>query len=114
MELHYNESNSNNRKIVNKKTFLLFKNKLECEKCGYDRCNSALDFHHIDKSQKDFNMSKVSKIYYNVQDLADEIEEELMNEIVQKTVRVHKLKSWEIMTFRQTIYLGCSPKFKKK
>lgn len=28
-----------------------------CEKCGYDRCLEALEFHHLDSSQKDFSIS---------------------------------------------------------
>ena len=28
-----------------------------CEKCGYDKCTDALEFHHIDPSQKDFSIS---------------------------------------------------------
>lgn len=26
----------------------------KCEKCGYDKCNAALDFHHLDPDTKDF------------------------------------------------------------
>jgi hypothetical protein len=26
----------------------------KCEKCGYNRCNSALEFHHINPNEKDF------------------------------------------------------------
>lgn len=29
----------------------------KCIKCGYDRCLKALEFHHIDPSQKDFTIS---------------------------------------------------------
>lgn len=28
----------------------------KCEKCGYNKCIEALDFHHIDPSQKEFNL----------------------------------------------------------
>lgn len=28
-----------------------------CEKCGYNRCLEALEFHHKDPSQKDFSIS---------------------------------------------------------
>jgi hypothetical protein len=28
-----------------------------CEVCGYNRCISALEFHHPDPAQKDFGMS---------------------------------------------------------
>lgn len=29
----------------------------KCSVCGYDRCNSCLDFHHIDPREKDFGIS---------------------------------------------------------
>ena len=29
----------------------------KCEKCGYDRCIDALEFHHIAPDQKDFSIS---------------------------------------------------------
>ena len=28
-----------------------------CSKCGYNKCISALEFHHLDPSQKDFSLS---------------------------------------------------------
>ena len=30
----------------------------KCACCGYDRCNSALELHHLDPSQKDFTFSQ--------------------------------------------------------
>ena len=29
----------------------------KCVRCGYDKCSGALEFHHIDPSQKDFTIS---------------------------------------------------------
>lgn len=29
----------------------------QCRICGYNRCSSAFDFHHLDPSQKDFSIS---------------------------------------------------------
>lgn len=29
----------------------------KCVRCGYDKCSGALEFHHIDASQKDFTIS---------------------------------------------------------
>ena len=29
----------------------------KCERCGYDRCIKALEFHHLDPTQKDFTIS---------------------------------------------------------
>lgn len=29
----------------------------KCEKCGYNKCVAALDFHHLDIDEKQFNIS---------------------------------------------------------
>lgn len=29
----------------------------KCNICGYDKCNAALEFHHIDNRKKDFGLS---------------------------------------------------------
>ena len=29
----------------------------QCEKCGYDKCIGALEFHHLDPTKKDFGIS---------------------------------------------------------
>lgn len=28
-----------------------------CERCGYSKCNAALEFHHLDPNEKDFGVS---------------------------------------------------------
>lgn len=30
----------------------------KCEKCGYNKCQAALDFHHIDPTEKNFQISQ--------------------------------------------------------
>lgn len=45
----------------------------KCEICGYDKCLGALDFHHIDPSQKDFAIS-TSNIYKNLDKLKEEVD----------------------------------------
>lgn len=30
----------------------------KCERCGYDKSNHALDFHHMDPKEKDFGIGK--------------------------------------------------------
>ncbi len=30
----------------------------KCRSCGYNRCSSALEFHHVDPDEKDFSISK--------------------------------------------------------
>ena len=36
-----------------------FYGKYECEICGYNKCKAAIDFHHIEKSKKDFEISNM-------------------------------------------------------
>lgn len=32
----------------------------KCERCGYDKCISALEFHHIDEANKSFSISETT------------------------------------------------------
>lgn len=32
----------------------------KCEKCGYDKCEGALQFHHLDPSKKEFALSDIN------------------------------------------------------
>lgn len=43
-----------------------------CVKCGYNRCNSALEFHHLNPNEKDFSLSQKKQTRFN-----DEIKREL-------------------------------------
>ena len=43
----------------------------KCQICGYDRCEQALDFHHIDPSQKDFDISSNSYSFEKMKIEAD-------------------------------------------
>lgn len=45
----------------------------KCEKCGYDKCIAALDFHHINPEEKDFAISN-SNIYKNIEALKQEVD----------------------------------------
>ena len=47
----------------------------KCEKCGYNKCQAALEFHHLDPSQKEFAISKVRK--FSVSGILPEIKSEL-------------------------------------
>lgn len=38
----------------------------KCERCGYNKCIGALQFHHRDPKHKEFSMSKVSKKFENI------------------------------------------------
>lgn len=37
----------------------------ECQECGYNKCNAALEFHHLDPNEKDFNISELKKTNFN-------------------------------------------------
>lgn len=37
----------------------------KCIKCGYNKCNAALDFHHVDSSDKEFNPAHLTRGNWN-------------------------------------------------
>lgn len=37
----------------------------KCIKCGYNKCNAALDFHHVDSSDKEFNPAHLTRGSWN-------------------------------------------------
>jgi hypothetical protein len=42
-----------------------------------------------------------------------ECEHEVMEEILQSTLKAHKVPKWRRRSFEMTFWLGCSPKTKK-
>ncbi len=44
----------------------------KCQICGYDKYNGALEFHHTDPEQKDFNLSDFS--VYNLNNIKKELD----------------------------------------
>ena len=42
----------------------------KCERCGYDKSSRALEFHHLNPSEKDFGISKV--LTRSIQSLKEE------------------------------------------
>jgi len=46
--------------------------------------------------------------------MAYEIDEDKYNEIVESMIKKHKFKGYRVQMFKNTIALGCSPKFKRK
>lgn len=38
----------------------------KCFICGYDRCNQAMDFHHLDSSKKEFVISGGTRSFENI------------------------------------------------
>ncbi len=51
-----------NRKQEIKRKLVKYKGG-KCQKCGYDRCIAALDFHHRDPSIKEFSLSRSQKSF---------------------------------------------------
>ena len=45
----------------------------KCQCCGYDKCHSALEFHHIDSTQKDFSFGSLRASPKGVATLIEEL-----------------------------------------
>ena len=43
----------------------------KCQICGYNRCQDALDFHHLEPSQKDYNISGGTKSFNTLKSEVD-------------------------------------------
>lgn len=78
-ELHYEKENltdSAKERRNNKNVILSYKSN-KCEICGYDKCNSALVFHHRDGLDKEFDFGHLGKKFNSLQDLTVNITKEL-------------------------------------
>ena len=98
-EIHFDDKSST-RSNINKNTFLMYKNIFSCEKCGYDKHNCSLDFHHNNSDNKDIELSQVSIIFNSIQDLTDKLE----NEISKCSVlckNCHRLEHSDVEFFEQ-------------
>jgi hypothetical protein len=60
----------------------------KCEICGYDKCDGALEFHHIDPLEKDFQISKV-----RLKRFTESVEMEL-NKCIMVCSNCHKEIHW--------------------
>ena len=78
-ELHYKlRNNSDTIYSKNKIKFLEYKNTFKCQKCGYDKCNDSLEFHHRNPEDKKFTISDyISHEMKNQNKLDDIIKKEL-------------------------------------
>lgn len=74
-ELHGKLTPKDTRSTKNKDVFLLYKNTVKCEVCGYHKCNSALTLHH--NGGKEFDPSQIKTRLNTVQDLDDSLIKEL-------------------------------------
>lgn len=47
----------------------------QCEKCGYNKCEGALQFHHTDPAEKEFGIANINfGKYFNMQKLQNEVD----------------------------------------
>ena len=45
---------------------------LSCQKCGYNKCGAALEFHHINPEEKLFSLRSINESKYTKQELLTE------------------------------------------
>ncbi len=98
-KLHIGE-NTNSKLKNNKKLYLEYKGVSGCEKCGYNECYASLDFHHLDKKEKDFMLSEVTISYSNIQNLTENIENEI-NKCSVLCKNCHKLEHADFNFFEE-------------
>jgi len=75
----------------------------KCQRCGYDRCPSALEFHHRDPSEKEFSLGHVKTTAFN---------EKIKNELDKCDLlcaNCHREVHWE-----QKKFINLSPRQSKK
>ena len=59
----YNYNDVKNWRLKKKKKAIEYKGG-KCEKCGYDKCISAMEFHHLNPLEKDFSISSNINMSY--------------------------------------------------
>lgn len=63
----------------------------KCQKCGYNKCQAALDFHHINPNEKNFSICKK----YGCRKFNDTIKKEL-DKCILLCANCHREEHWEI------------------
>lgn len=76
----------------------LLKESLKCQKCGYNSYGAALDFHHLDPSQKDQRVVRLISNRYSL----DKVKEEIKKCIVL-CANCHRVFHWRESTEGITI-----------
>src|SRR5690554_4536093 len=110
----------------------------KCVCCGYNKCNRALSFHHLDPSEKDFSFGNVranprsiekiiaevkkcvmvcnnchAEIHDNIITLpkdAKSFDEEIYKEIIKKEIFNCAICDKEIKSYNKTCSLACAAK----
>lgn len=71
-EFHFNK-NKDERCYNTKKLYLEYKNVYGCELCGYNKCNSSLHFHHLEKISKIFKICNFNKNFKTIDEITKDI-----------------------------------------
>lgn len=80
----------------------------ECYKRLYKASTPSVDFDELVQN------ATINKLGEKVIDFNSyEIDHEMFSEIVKKVIKEYKIEIWKRQLFKNTIMLGCSPKFKK-
>lgn len=82
---------------------------LDCYTELYKHSEPSIDFNELLKTKKRNRFGQLIIPYDN-----HEIEQEKFKQIVDKMIKKYKFRGVITNQFRTTIYLGCSPKFKKE
>jgi len=105
-ELHYNNSNPLDITRRNDKNIFLEYKDCKCQECGYDKCESALTFHHRNKNEKEFNIGSLSLRIESISDLNNNIKNEL-DKCDILCANCHRIKHVDIEffnTYKDEIY----------
>lgn len=68
----------------------------KCQKCGYDKCQAALDFHHRNPKEKDFSLCKK----YGCRKISDRIKKEL-DKCDLLCSNCHREEHWQLKIGRE-------------
>lgn len=76
-EFHFNIDNKKDySRRLGKRIYLNYKG-VSCIKCGYDKCQASLTFHHRDPDIKEFSIGSISERINSINDIDKKIKEEL-------------------------------------
>lgn len=93
---------NNTRASKNKEILLKFIGSKECSCCKYDKCSAALEFHHMNKEEKEFDIGDINKVLKNVHELEINIIDEI-NKCVLLCKNCHSLKTANISWYEKNM-----------
>jgi hypothetical protein len=82
---------------------------LDCYIELYKHADPPADFQHLmDTAELNDRGQKV------IDFMAYELDHETFDRILEESIKKHKIKGYKAQMFRNTIWMGCSPKYKNK